>query len=227
MKNLEALSCTISPRAIDQSVSLAVSIQTCQLSRIARETHAFASNLTLSRLLQQISRIRWQLANVWVGPGNTALVLAAAASVFTRQPVNHVSVFFLLRSGTRSMDEQYSSDADSSDADSEHHGGLPGPSDPKKSKTGGKMGYSLSSRKWSGAAIYKTKFNTTWQQAWPFISPVKHDPHSFHCDVCMKKMSCGHQGDSVVWILLSTRKVLRPCRTPSHWVSYPPMPWIH
>jgi len=93
------------------------------------------------------------------------------------------------------MDEQYSSDADSSDADSEHHGGLPGPSDPKKSKTGGKMGYSLSSRKWSGAAIYKTKFNTTWQQAWPFISPVKHDPHSFHCGVCMKKMSCGHQGE--------------------------------
>jgi len=67
-----------------------------------------------------------------VGPGNTAHVLAAAALVFTMQPVNHVSVFFFAAS--RSMDEQYSSDADS-ESDG-HHGGLPGPSDPKKSKTG-------------------------------------------------------------------------------------------
>ena len=90
---------------------------------------------------------------MWVGPGNTALVLAAAASVFTTVCNQSTTCRAI-----RSMDEQYSSDADS------ESDGLPGPSDPKKSKTGGRMGYSLSSRKWSGAAIYKTKFNTTWQQ---------------------------------------------------------------
>lgn len=43
-------------------------------------------------------------------------------------------------------------------------------------------------RKWTCAAVYKTKFQKRWQQAWPFAVPVK-DPHSFHCTTCMKLVS--------------------------------------
>ena len=50
-------------------------------------------------------------------------------------------------------------------------------------------------RQWSGAAQYKTKFQNTWKQAWPFTAPVNDDLHSFHCTVCMKKVSCAHQGE--------------------------------
>ena len=28
-------------------------------------------------------------------------------------------------------------------------------------------------RKWSGAAIYKSKYQTSWQRKWPFLTPVK------------------------------------------------------
>ena len=62
---------------------------------------------------------------------------------------------------------------------------------PKRRKTSNLF----NSRKWSGAAIYKTKYQRAWQRQWPFIAPVDRDPHSFHCKVCLKNVSCGHQGE--------------------------------
>ena len=51
------------------------------------------------------------------------------------------------------------------------------------------------SKKFGGAALYKTKFQSSWQKAWPFITPIKDNQHAFHCTVCMKAVSCGHQGE--------------------------------
>lgn len=50
-------------------------------------------------------------------------------------------------------------------------------------------------RKKMGAAIYKTKFQSSWKSKYPFISPVAHDTSSFHCSVCNKDVSCAHQGE--------------------------------
>ena len=33
------------------------------------------------------------------------------------------------------------------------------------------------SRKWSGAATYRTKFNQSWVKEFPFISAVHKDPY--------------------------------------------------
>ena len=48
--------------------------------------------------------------------------------------------------------------------------GHPGPVKRQKSGAGSQ---------WRGAALYKTKFQKSWKQAWPFVAPVK-DLHSFH-----------------------------------------------
>ena len=50
-------------------------------------------------------------------------------------------------------------------------------------------------RKWSGAAVYKTKYQHTWPKTWPFVAPVKENQHAFYCTVCKKTVSCGHQGE--------------------------------
>lgn len=63
----------------------------------------------------------------------------------------------------------------------------------KRLKTSGSS--KANTRKWSGAALYKTKFQQTWQKAWPFVTSVKDNPHAFYCSVCMKTASCGHQGE--------------------------------
>ena len=62
-------------------------------------------------------------------------------------------------------------------------------------------------RKWSGAAIYKSKYQTSWQRKWPFLTPVKDNPHSCLCSVCKKQVSCAHQGE---------RDVLRHIDSVSH-----------
>ena len=41
---------------------------------------------------------------------------------------------------------------------------------------------------------YKTKFQLSWMKKWPFILPASKS-YSFHCKVCSKTMSCGHQGE--------------------------------
>ena len=52
-----------------------------------------------------------------------------------------------------------------------------------------------SSKKYSGASIYKSKFQAGWQKRWPCVTPVNNNPHSFHCTLCKKVVSCGHQGE--------------------------------
>ena len=47
----------------------------------------------------------------------------------------------------------------------------------------------------SGAAKYGSKFNPEWQSEYPFASPGHVDKvYSFYCSVCMKDVSCSHQG---------------------------------
>ena len=53
-------------------------------------------------------------------------------------------------------------------------------------------------RKYSGAAIYKSKYQLNWQMKWPCVVPVKGDSYSFRCTVCYKVLSCGHQGEKDV-----------------------------
>lgn len=80
--------------------------------------------------------------------------------------------------------------------DSESESDLqPGPLKRLKQKGGASGGVS---RKFSGAAQYKTKFQHTWQEKWPFATPVLGDPHSFRCAVCNKLVSCSHQGEKDV-----------------------------
>uniref|UniRef100_A0A1X7TWU2 HAT C-terminal dimerisation domain-containing protein n=1 Tax=Amphimedon queenslandica TaxID=400682 RepID=A0A1X7TWU2_AMPQE len=52
------------------------------------------------------------------------------------------------------------------------------------------------SKRWSGAAIYKTKFQESWIKKWPFVQPVKTNIHQFYCTTCSKNISCGHQGEA-------------------------------
>lgn len=58
-----------------------------------------------------------------------------------------------------------------------------------------KTASSNSLKKWTGAAVYKTKFQRSWEKKWPFAVPVTDNPHSFRCTVCAKNVSCGHQGE--------------------------------
>ena len=47
----------------------------------------------------------------------------------------------------------------------------------------------------SGAAKYGSKFNPDWQSEYPFASPGRVDEvYSFYCSVCIKDVSCSHQG---------------------------------
>ena len=48
--------------------------------------------------------------------------------------------------------------------------------------------------KLTGAFRYKTSFCEEWKKTWPFVSSVPGNPYSFRCNVCDKKLSCGHQG---------------------------------
>lgn len=53
-------------------------------------------------------------------------------------------------------------------------------------------------RKYQGAAAYKSKFQLQWQKKWPCITPMKEKPNYFYCTVCSKSVSCGHQGEKDV-----------------------------
>ena len=48
--------------------------------------------------------------------------------------------------------------------------------------------------KFTGAAIYKTKFNKNWTKKYPFLSAVETDPSSYRCNICSRILSCSHQG---------------------------------
>ena len=58
--------------------------------------------------------------------------------------------------------------------------------------------YSKFTRKYQGAAVYKSKFQLDWQRKWPCITPVKDKRNFFYCTVCGKVVSCGHQGEKDV-----------------------------
>jgi len=45
---------------------------------------------------------------------------------------------------------------------------------------------------------YKTSFSEEWKKTWPFVTSVPGNSHSFRCNICDKKLSCGHQGVSDV-----------------------------
>ena len=49
-------------------------------------------------------------------------------------------------------------------------------------------------RKYQGAAVYKSKFQLDWQRKWPCITLVKDKRNFFYCTV----VSCGHQGEKDV-----------------------------
>ena len=57
------------------------------------------------------------------------------------------------------------------------------------------------SKKFGGAAIYKTKFQDSWTKKWPFVQPVKDNLYQFHCTTCFRNLSCGIK---VKLILLDT-----------------------
>ena len=38
-----------------------------------------------------------------------------------------------------------------------------------------------SSRRKSGSASYKTKFQKSWQKSWTLVAPIKGDVHTFYC----------------------------------------------
>jgi len=44
-----------------------------------------------------------------------------------------------------------------------------------------------------GAAGYNCVYKKAWKKEWSFITAV-NDPHSFHCAVCSRDVSCKHQG---------------------------------
>ena len=69
------------------------------------------------------------------------------------------------------------------------------PGSSKRYKPSLSGGYGGSTRKLSGAARYKTKFQHAWQEKWPFATPVQGDPHSFLYNLCNKLVSCSHQGE--------------------------------
>ena len=66
------------------------------------------------------------------------------------------------------------------------------PTPSKRMKSG------ISVKKYSGAAVYKTKFKSTWTSKWPFATGVKGDPYSYRCNVCDRTLSCAHQGEKDV-----------------------------
>ena len=52
------------------------------------------------------------------------------------------------------------------------------------------------SKKFGGAAIYKTKIQDSWTKKWPFVQPVKDNLYQFHCTTYCRNLSCGHQGEA-------------------------------
>ncbi len=52
--------------------------------------------------------------------------------------------------------------------------------------------------KLAGAFKYRTSFSEEWKKTWPFVSSIPGNPHGFKCNVCEKRLSCGHQGASDV-----------------------------
>ena len=46
--------------------------------------------------------------------------------------------------------------------------------------------------------LHKSKYQVCWRTKRPCVAPAKGNPHAFHCNVCRKDVSCGHQGEKDV-----------------------------
>ena len=51
----------------------------------------------------------------------------------------------------------------------------------------------ITGKKNDGAAKYDCTFKKDWTKEWSFITAA-NDPHSFHCVICARDVSCKHQG---------------------------------
>ena len=49
-------------------------------------------------------------------------------------------------------------------------------------------------RKYQGAAVYCSRYDSSWKARYPCIQAVKGDLYAFYCTVCCKKVSCKHMG---------------------------------
>ena len=80
-----------------------------------------------------------------------------------------------------------------SDSELENDCNSPESSGPSTSKQNPK-----STRKHSGAAKYRSKFNTARIKQYPFIDEVRAGKHSFYCTICKRNVKCVHMGLSDV-----------------------------
>ena len=51
----------------------------------------------------------------------------------------------------------------------------------------------ITGKKKKGAGTYDCTFKKDWTKEWSFITAA-NDPHSFHCVICARDVSCKHQG---------------------------------
>ena len=49
-------------------------------------------------------------------------------------------------------------------------------------------------RKYQGSALYVTKYQSSWEKVYTFVSPSSSSKCHFHCKVCNKDVSVSHQG---------------------------------
>ena len=49
-------------------------------------------------------------------------------------------------------------------------------------------------RKYQGPALYDTKYQSSWEKEYDFVSPSTSSKFHFHCKVCNKDVSVSHQG---------------------------------
>ena len=55
----------------------------------------------------------------------------------------------------------------------------------------------ITGKKTKGAGKYDCTFKKDWTKEWSFITAA-NDPHSFHCVICTRDVSCKHQGGADV-----------------------------
>ena len=71
-------------------------------------------------------------------------------------------------------------------------------------------------KKYGGAHTYKSRFQAVWQKKWPFIVPVRDNPHMFQCTVCFKASSCAHQGERDVTRHIESTQHKKNCDAVQH-----------
>lgn len=80
-----------------------------------------------------------------------------------------------------------------------------GKSDTDSDNDSGSESKGIKLTKMKGAAVYKTKFSSTWSKIYPFVQEVSGNPHKFLCSICNREVSCSHMGKGDVEVNLFTR----------------------